>query len=432
MTQKKRRRRSERQHPTTVYIRSSVLLVLTAAIVYVALTATKGLPGQSHYAVKAQFADAKNIVKNSDVWIAGRRVGSVTGGEASSHTATLDLQLESRYGPLRSSTTARLRYTSLLGALVVELTPGTTGAELPDGGTIPTSQTSSASQTADVLSALDDKRRPELGTTLRTLGQGFYGQGQGLNDALGQASTLLTNARRTSDGILARPGAAGRLFPSLEQLSSAADPVREDIARGFAPEARVLDTIDDSRVELEQLLQTAPASLNGLREGLQRADPLLDQVAGFSRATIEALDGATPSLRQSAALLRDARQPLARLRPVITNARKSVDPVLGLTGQADRIIERSREALQSPLPFLKAFNDRRCDLLSWGRNWRSMLGLSPVGSPVRNSDVGPLTGLRVQVQQIGTDQQILGRPPVNRRGINAYPAPCTADQDGAQ
>jgi phospholipid/cholesterol/gamma-HCH transport system substrate-binding protein len=399
-------------------------LAVAAGLIAVALTASRGLPGQSHYELKAEFADARGITKGSDVVIAGHHVGRVLGGSTRDGHAVLDLQLDSDAGPLPTDTAARIRYVSLLGALTVELTPGRASRMLAGGATIAVAQTSTAVQLPDVLGAFDSERRSELRTTLRVLGAGMLGRGAQLNETLTDAPRLLTDIRSVADATLARAGAAERLFPSIKRLATASEPVRHAIATGFAPEARVVGAIASRQADLDAVLRVAPPSLSGIRTGLAETDPLLHQARRLARAASAALTPAPGAFRQATALLREARAPLARLRPVLVRADAAVPPVLRLARVVNPLIPRIRDGLRSPLPLLDQVTARACDILNFGRNWRSMLGYSPAGT---SSGLGALNLYRVTVQAVGKGEVAGGQ--TGRSAAGGYPAPCTSLQE---
>lgn len=405
-------------------LRSSIVLAVGATIIYVALTATHGLPGANYYDINAEFGDAKGIVRGSQVWIAGHQVGQVRGSHVRDGKATLELQLDGAER-LPRDTTARLRFTSLLGAKVIELTPGDAQKTLGDGDQIDTSRTSSATELSDALSALDAARRPELQTTIETLGGGFAGRGPDLNDAIAHGARFFDHADTASQAILARDGAAQRFFPSLETLAGAAVPVRGDIAEGFRPQADVLGAIGEARPSVERLLDVAPADLAGIRAGLARSDSFLTEAAGLAKAAQRAFRPAPPALRATRTLLQDARDPLKRLGPVLRQAQSTVPAVLKLTSTTSPIISRARASVTVPLPGLDRFNAYECDYLTWARNWRSMLGFASVGSP-GPTEVGPSNFLRVEAESAGTSQSAFGQQALDRHGNDPAPAPCTA------
>ena len=415
------KRRTGRPSASGVVARAAIVLAVGAGLIAVALTASRGLPGQSHYDLRAEFADARGITNGSDVVIAGQHVGRVLGGSTHDGHALLDLQLDSDAGPLPVDSTARIRYGSLLGALTVELTPGRSPRMFADGATIPVGRTSTAVQLPDVLGALDSRRRTELQTTLKALGAGMLGRGVQLNETLKDAPPLLADMRSVADAVLARKGAAARLFPSLERLATASDPVRRQIATGFAPQARVLAAMTSRQANLDATVRTAAPSLSGIRTGLAETDSLLVQAQRVATAAHAALAGAPPAFREATALLREARAPLSSLRPVLLRADAAAPAVVRLARAADPLVPRIRHGLRSPVPLLDQVTARGCDIRHWGDSWRSMLGYAPQGTSGR---LGALNVFRVTIQAVGKGELAGGQ--TGRTAVDGYPPPCSS------
>lgn len=425
MIGKSTRRRDERLAPSRVLGYAATLMALTAAAVALAVKAPDGLPGQSHYHLTAEFTDAKGLLRHSEVWIAGRRVGQVVDGASRGDTAVLQLQLDPAVAPLPADTTATIKARSLLGARVVELTPGSSRRSLADGARLAPTQTTSNVELTDVLQRLDRRRRGRLQTGVRQLGVGFLGRGAALNGALADAPTFFEGLRPLASEVIARDGAAARFFPALADAAAAADPVREDIARGFAPEADVVGALADDRARLSQLLDVAAPALRGTRAGLRDAEPLLRATTRLALAADAALANGPRALGRTARLLDAARRPLRRTERLLAAAGAAVPRTLAFLGRIDARIPQLRRGLAAPVAIFDAFGRHRCDVTYWGRNWRSMLGFAPFGGMNAGGDVGPLNTLRVQFESVLTSQPSNSSSPVTY-ALDPYPAPCTA------
>jgi hypothetical protein len=100
------------------------------------------------------------------------------------------------------------------------------------------------------------------------------------------------------------------------------------------------------------------------------------------------------------------------------------------------VIAPAIRALTNNLPPLRELASRGCDVLDFGRNWRSTLGFGiPTGTdPLSTLDgpipgLGPITSLRVVAARIfQPDSLMADNPPKSVEGLgrNAYPAPCVA------
>jgi phospholipid/cholesterol/gamma-HCH transport system substrate-binding protein len=146
-------------------------------------------PGQD-YTVKAAFTDANGVSRGADVVIAGHGVGQVTGVELSGTRAVVTMRVASRYAPLHQSSTARIRYSTLLAQKYIEIAPRDGGAELQSGSVIQGDNTLSPVDFDQFLSALDPDTRARLQTLIQQAGGGIQGQQQTINDLLSQLNGL--------------------------------------------------------------------------------------------------------------------------------------------------------------------------------------------------------------------------------------------------
>src|SRR3954454_7929868 len=93
--------------------RGVALGALAIAVVVVALVL---LSGNSTHTYKLDFQNAGQLVKDDDVQIGGRRIGSVRKIELThDNQAQITIEVEEPYAPLHAGTTALIRATSLSG-----------------------------------------------------------------------------------------------------------------------------------------------------------------------------------------------------------------------------------------------------------------------------------------------------------------------------
>jgi ABC-type transporter Mla subunit MlaD len=270
---------------------------------------------------------------------------------------------------------------------------------------------------------------------VRGLGEGYLGRGEGLNDMFAEGSHFYGNTRKVSDAILARTGAAARFAPSAETLAGSYDPVREDLANGFAPQAKVLQAFVDERAALERTLIEAPPALDALHRGLDAATPLLNETAGLARSTTTITKTAPEALRQTTALLKETGPALQASNPLLTQLGSAVRPTVTFLNRLSPAISPTIRALTNNLPPLRELARRGCDVLDFGRNWRSTLGFGiPTGTDPLSTLDGPQAGLGnvitslrvVAARLIQPDTLLADNPPKDNAslGRNAYPAPC--------
>src|SRR4029078_7801190 len=109
------------------------------------------------------FQTAGQLVKDDDVQVAGRRIGSVRSIELTDNNlAAVKIEVEEPYAPLREGTRAIVRLTSLSGIanryVALTLAPDT-NEKLDDGAQLDLSRTTSVVDLDQLFNALDEKTR---------------------------------------------------------------------------------------------------------------------------------------------------------------------------------------------------------------------------------------------------------------------------------
>ena len=413
----RQKRRSANPRRATVIAAIAGALVL-AGLGYSALTAGNGLPGFPYYYLNADFRQAGVLDPHSDVRIGGVLVGQVLSTTFHDGVAVVRMQLNPSAGPLRSDTTARIRLRGLIGAKLVALSPGRSGAKLSSGATLPVTQTSTSVAVFDVLSTFDAPRRADLRAVLGGLGQGLLARGAGLNEALTAAPGVVSDVRLAADTVNARAGAAQRLVPSTQALSAALDPVRDDVSAGFDPAARALEPLIDQRPSVQTTLTVAPGALDAIRQGLAQTDPLLSQTTGFARAAVTLTGPAPAALHAAAVLLTQAQAPLQQARTLIDTLGAAAPPATGLFRALSPLVAPLGRSLANSIPALDQLSSYGCDFEGWARDWNAGFAL---GTPPQTA-IGA-TGIARAALSNNTSTASPNTP----GGIpaDAYPAPCT-------
>jgi phospholipid/cholesterol/gamma-HCH transport system substrate-binding protein len=419
----------------TILISAAVACVLGLALVYLAAVAPRGIPLLPYYYVNAQFKNVENLRILSTVQIAGRRVGQVSDITYDNGLADVKLQMLPGTQQLTAGATARIRVKNPIGAKYVEITPNASGGVLRSGATLPASHTSTAVDTQALLSGFNAPTRRNLTASLVGLGQGFIGRGQEINGTLGIAAPVLRNLDAVSTAILQRTGAAARLVPSVNSLAAAYDPVRTELGQGFKPQAEVLQDFADRTASLQAILDVAPSSLSALRQGLAQAQPLLEQTAGFARATIALTQPAPAALRAATSLLKEGVPSLQRTEPLLTAIDRAVTPTTSLLTTFDPVISPTIRVLRNQIRPLSYLASRQCDFLSETENWRSAMSWGvPIGSdPLSHltdgePGLGPnVNSFRVVALPETTSETINADAPGSfAHGSDPYPPPCAA------
>jgi ABC-type transporter Mla subunit MlaD len=318
-----------------------LIVIVLAILTYLAFA--KQLPWSSPgYELNATFENVATLRKTAPVRIAGVNVGEVTDVSVDGELVDVTFSVDEDGQPIHSDAEVKIRPRLFLeGNFFLDLSPGSPSApELEDGGQIPYTQTSTAVQLDEVLTALQAPTRRGLQKTLEGFGTALNYEptpaddadqdpdvagetaGESLNDAFtygeeaGRGTAIVSDALRGENpGDLAGFIASTRTV--FTKLASRGDDLGElitnfnTLAGALADESANLSA---TIRELEPTLEQANTSFASLNESL----PPLRALAIVSRPGIQELPDTIaafdPWLRQAGALVQnDELGGLARL-----------------------------------------------------------------------------------------------------------------------
>lgn len=308
-----------------------IMVVVLAIGSYMAFT--KQIPFSSKgYELHATFQNANTVRVSSPVRIAGVKVGEVTDVQSDGDAVSVTFTVDDSGRPIHDDAEVEIRPRLFLeGNFFLDVFPGSPSApELADKATIPITQTSTAVQLDEVLTALQDPERKGLqkllegyGTALTyepsaaaDVGQDPSVQGEtaakSLNDAFkygadagrGTAivnTALLGNNPHDLSGFIRGTGAVFQKLADREADLAGLVTNFNVFAGALAAESSNLSA---SISELAPTLEEATPSLRALNDAL----PAVRALAIESRPGIEELPdtiaAANPWLNQTRALLR--------------------------------------------------------------------------------------------------------------------------------
>ncbi|GAA3651644.1 hypothetical protein GCM10022237_09380 [Nocardioides ginsengisoli] len=234
---------------TTTKKPTRAALVLLLAVLLTAFTACSttmrdlpipgtGVSGDT-IEIKAEFEDALNLAVGAPVKVNGVDMGKVKDIEANDFTATATLTLK-KDAEVRQGAHARLRYTTPLGELFVDITNPATGGVLADEAVLKTSSTTTAPSVEDALAQasllINGGGLDQLQTVTEELNKALNGNEGDYRALLDKASVFLTQANSTTsaiDGVLTS-------LDSLSKTLNARQGTINRAVREIRPAAKVL------------------------------------------------------------------------------------------------------------------------------------------------------------------------------------------------
>ena len=354
----KRRSRSVRLTPFAAGVATIVLIAIAAYFAF-----GGSVPWKQEHLFKAVVRSANELQARSPVRIAGVTVGQVKSVERGPGTAaTVTFDISDAGLPIHRDATLKIRPRLFLeGNFFVDLEPGTPAApNLPDGGTIPITQTAGPVQLDQVLTSLGSDTRTDLQRFLHGLSQsvdkggaarfhrlvpllepaflktavatqalrgehagdlsGFISDGERTARALSSRSrdlpVLVESLNTTLTTLAQRQAAVGQSLATLNDIAGHA-PAAFTALNGLFPSLRAVS------VEARPGLRAAPATL-------ALADPLLVQARALvGQGELPALlDQLDPTVRTLSVLGPRLTTSLGKLRPVTECLRRNAIPVL--------------------------------------------------------------------------------------------------------
>ncbi len=297
------RRNTQSSFANPVLIGAATVLAVMAAV-FLAYTANSGLPFLPTQELKADFTNGANLVVGSDVREGGYRIGLVSAlspielpnGQAG---AQLTLTLTRGYGKVPTDSTASIRPLSVLGSKYVDLTKGISNSLVPDGGTLPVSQTNVPVQFDEIFQAFSPRTRRAIQDNLVGIGNSLAGRGSALNDTLATLPALLGYlepvARYLSDP---RTGLTG-FIRSLNTFTGTLAPVAPVAARLFTDMATTFEAVSRDPNALEATIALSPSTLAVGTDSLAAQQPFLADLTTLGLA----LTPATAQLRSTLPVL---------------------------------------------------------------------------------------------------------------------------------
>ncbi len=290
------------------------------------------------YRFQASFAEATQLAQESDVRISGVPVGKVKTLEPDKKTGRTIavIEMDSQYAPVHADAKAILRQKTLLGETYVELTPGSSDAkEIPENGTLASTQISKTVELDEILRAFDPKTRAAFQTWMQTQAQGIDGYGRDLNDALGNLAPFAEDTASLVDILNRQQGAVQRLVSNSGVVFGALSERQGQLRSLIRNSNLVFSTTAARDRELQETFVALPTFEDESRVTVRR-------LAEFARDT----DPLVTQLRPAARELSPTLQDLALLAPDLKGLLEELDPLIDASKKgfpaAQRVIRDAR------------------------------------------------------------------------------------------
>ena len=346
----------QKQAPTVGRLLTMVLFALSCfgLLLFLWLSFGGSIPLKPKgYRLQVAFPQAVQLAAQSDVRVAGISVGKVVKKDISSahpNTTVATIELNPQFAPLHSDARAIIRQKTLLGETFVELTPGTKGAPLlKDGAFLKGSQVGSNVYLDQVIQTFDPVTRAAFRTWQQDLAVGAKGQGQNLNNAIGNLPQFAADATDVLRVLNSQSGAVSQLVKNTGVTFNAISHNTAQLHNLVVNAGAVFQTTSDQQNALAETFRQFPHFLDQSRSTLaklqtfaQNTDPLIRNLRPVARDLV-------PTLRDVRALAPDLRNTFINLDPLITASKT------GLPALRD-LLNGTTPLLASLDPFLEQLN----------------------------------------------------------------------------
>jgi len=263
------------------------------------------------YRFKVAFSNAFNLADQADVRIAGVNVGKVVSKQITPHgnATVVTIQLQNQYAPIHKDAQAILRIKTLLGETYVEINPGSPSSPpVPDNGTLSRTRVQQNVQLSEIFDTFDPTTRQAFRTWQQQLAKAVAGNGQNLNDVLGNLPVFATNLtsllgvldiEHSTVVSLSRNG--GTTFQALNRDPGALHSLITAGDTTFSTTAANAQSIADIFHVFPTFLTQQRLTLAVLKTFSLNADPVIRELIPVAQQlgpTLNAVNQLSPYLRQ--------------------------------------------------------------------------------------------------------------------------------------
>jgi phospholipid/cholesterol/gamma-HCH transport system substrate-binding protein len=325
------------------------------------------------------FQNAGQLVKDDDVQIGGRRIGSVKDIRLTpDNQAAIKIVVEEPYAPLREGTKAVIRLTSLSGIAnrYVALTPAPDNApKLADGATLDQSSTTTVVDLDQIFNTLDHRTRDNLSGVIKGLATQLGGKGAEAGQSTEYFNPVLSTSRRLVDEVDQDEGALTDFLVNSSRAVTAIAEKRNDLADLVTNTNQTAKAIGDENVALARALGLLPTTLKRASTTFVNLRSTLDDLDVLVNASKPATKNLAPFLRKLRPLVHDARPTIRDLSTLVRRSGPDNDLVEAtrkmpqLQRVASPAFAHGTRALTKSQPVLQFARPYVPELVGWFRDF---------------------------------------------------------------
>jgi phospholipid/cholesterol/gamma-HCH transport system substrate-binding protein len=274
-------------HPPHRMRNALILIAILLAGTYLAIT--KSLPFTPEYELHAVFENAANIRKDSPVRIAGVNVGKVVSTRSVGDVSEVTFTVNDSGQPIHDDAQVEIRPRIFLeGNFFLDVKPGSPSApDLPDGGTVPITQTSTAVQLDQILTSLQAPDRENLQKLLSGYGTALNHQPTPAEDRTQDPDVQGETAAESINDSFAYGATAARDSAIVNEALQGTQP--HDLSNLIAAQADLFGALSGHEQQLQGLVTNFNTTIRAFAVES-------DNLARSVKLLAPTLERATPSL----------------------------------------------------------------------------------------------------------------------------------------
>jgi phospholipid/cholesterol/gamma-HCH transport system substrate-binding protein len=300
-----------RRYGRSFLIVFALMVVGIAAGSYILIQQRLPNPFAHFYKINAAFPTAAAVVPGlgEPVDIAGVHVGEILGVQLHAGQGVVSMEIDPSKGvkTLYRNATAVLTPQTPLDDMYIDIDPGTKSAGvLPSGSTIAVSETTSPTDSDELLDELDDDTRDWFTSLITALDTGTAGRGQDIRKLFETLGPTAVQTRTIADLLTRRRVELASLVHNVGRLS-------HGISVDDAQLGTLVDTSDQTfgalasqDTQLSQSLNELPSTLSQTRQTLVGLTGFANQLTPTSRALIPVVKHLPTTLKDARTLVKAA------------------------------------------------------------------------------------------------------------------------------
>jgi phospholipid/cholesterol/gamma-HCH transport system substrate-binding protein len=360
----------------TVARAAAVTALALAVALAVWLLLFKGSGGTEYTLI---FQNAGQLVKDDDVQVGGRRIGSVRDIQLTDdNRAAVKVVVEEPYAPLREGTQAIIRLTSLSGIAnrYVALTPGPGDAKaLPEGATLDSDATTDVVDLDQIFNTLDKKTSGDLSNVIKGFATQYEGKGEEVGQSAKYFNPVLSSSRQLVQQVTQDESSLTQFLLNSSAAVTAIAEKRDDLANLVSNTNATASAIGSENAALARALGLLPTTLRRGNTTFVNLRATLDDLDVLVAESKPATKNLAPFLRQLRPLLRDAVPVVHDLRTAVSLDGPNND-LIDATRKMPRLqsvatpaFRNGRQALIKAEPVLEFARPYTPDLVGWFRDF---------------------------------------------------------------